>query len=116
MYWLFLLLALGGFMLALSTTKMWLLVLSLVASLVFLLLWVKGLYAARISGVISDSPRALHPAELQALRDQFKPKGAEDAAPTPAPAVRAPAAPTAPVAPAANPFITPAPPQDPNQP
>ncbi len=113
MYWLFLLLALGGFMLALSTTKMWLLVLSLVASLVFLLLWVKGLYAARISGVIADSPRALHPAELQALRDQFKPKGTEGAAPAPAPAVPAPAAP---VAPAANPFITPAPPQDPNQP
>ncbi len=110
MYWLFLLLALGGFMLALSTTKMWLLVLALVASLVFLLLWVKGLYAARISGVISDSPRPLHPAELQALRDQFKPKGADATAPAPAAPVAAP------VAPAASPTTPPAPPQDPNQP
>ncbi|WP_449468319.1 hypothetical protein [Stenotrophomonas humi] len=72
MYWLFLLLALGAFVLAISTTQMWLLVLSLFASLLFAVLWVKGLFAARVGGVVGDAPRPLHPAELQALRDQLR--------------------------------------------
>jgi hypothetical protein len=72
MYWLFLLLAIGAFILAISTTQMWLLVLALVASLVFALLWVKGLYVARMGSVVADTPRALHPAELQALREQLR--------------------------------------------
>ncbi|WP_241772643.1 hypothetical protein [Stenotrophomonas pictorum] len=82
MYWLFLLLALGAFVLAISATQTWLLLLSLLASLVFALLWVKGLYAARIGGALTDAPRALHPAELQALREQFR---VDAAAPTVAP-------------------------------
>lgn len=85
MYWLFLLLALGAFVLAISTTQMWLLVLSLFASLLFAVLWVKGLFAARVSGVVSDAPRPLHPAELQALRDQLRsqnaPQPAQEAPP-----------------------------------
>lgn len=72
MYWLFLLLALGAFLLAISTTQAWLLALALLAALVFMLLWVRGLYIARIGGVISDTPRALHPAELQALREKYR--------------------------------------------
>ncbi|WP_293706686.1 hypothetical protein [Stenotrophomonas sp. UBA7606] len=71
MYWLFLVLALGAFLVTLTTTHMVLLVLSALAALVFLLLWVKGLYAARI-GSVSEAPRPLHPAELQALREQFR--------------------------------------------
>jgi uncharacterized membrane protein len=81
MYWLFLLLALGAFVLAISATQTWLLLLALLASLVFALLWVKGLYAARISGALNDAPRALHPAEMQALREQFR----ANATPTTAP-------------------------------
>ncbi len=76
MYWLFLLLSLGAFILAISTTQEWMLVLSLVASLVFALLWVKGLYVARVGTVVADPPRALHPAELQALRDQLRERSA----------------------------------------
>ncbi|MGH8053607.1 MAG: hypothetical protein ACREP4_06780 [Stenotrophomonas sp.] len=76
MYWLFLLLALGAFVLAISTTQMWLLVLSLFASLLFTVLWVKGLFAARVGGVVSDAPRPLHAAELQALRDQLRSQNA----------------------------------------
>jgi len=73
MYWLFLLLALGAFVLAISTTQTWLLAVSLLASLLFFLLWIKGLYTARFGGVAGQAPRALHPAELQALRQQVKP-------------------------------------------
>jgi len=76
MYWLFLLLALGAFVLAISTTQMWLLVLSLFASLLFAVLWIKGLFAARVGGVVGDAPRPLHPAELQALRDQLRSQSA----------------------------------------
>jgi uncharacterized membrane protein len=96
MYWLFLLLALAAFVFALSTTNMALLVLSLVAALVFMLLWVKGLYAAKFDGVVNDVPRPLHAAELQALREQLRPAATADAAtttpPSPAPAA-APAPP-----------------------
>ena len=72
MYWLFLLLALGAFLLAISTTQAWLHALALLAALVFMLLWVRGLYIARVGGVISDTPRTLHPAELQALREKYR--------------------------------------------
>ncbi|MEN5207214.1 hypothetical protein ABE493_03685 [Stenotrophomonas terrae] len=94
MYWLFLLLALGAFLLAFSTTHSWLLVLALLAALVFLLLWAKGLYVARFGGM-NTVPRPLHAAELQALRAQLRP-AAEPATAAPAPAVTpAPASPAA---------------------
>ncbi len=90
MYWLFLLLALGAFVLAISTTQMWLLVLSLLAALLFAVLWIKGLFAARFSGIISEAPRPLHPAELQMMREKLleqtgQPK-MQDPAPTISPA------------------------------
>ncbi|WP_313255800.1 hypothetical protein [Stenotrophomonas sp.] len=104
MYWLFLLLALAAFVFALSTTNMALLVLSLVAALVFMLLWVKGLYAAKFDGVVNDVPRPLHAAEMQALREQLRPAATADAATT--------------TPPSPAPAAAPAPPQlqDPNQP
>lgn len=90
MYWLFLLLALGSILLAISTTQMWLLLLSLFASLVFLFLWIKGLYVARVGSVVNQTARALHPAELQALRAQYQPpQPAGDAAATSAPSLPA---------------------------
>ncbi|WP_433853104.1 hypothetical protein [Stenotrophomonas nitritireducens] len=76
MYWLFLLLALGAFVLAITTTHTWLLLLSLLAALLLFLLWMKGLYAARFGGTASQMPRALHPAELQAMREQLRPGSA----------------------------------------
>ena len=94
MYWLFLLLALGAFLLAFSTIHSWLLVLALLAALVFLLLWAKGLYVSRFSGV-SSAPRPLHAAELQALRAQLQPKAEHAAAPV-TPVVQTPTAPSAP--------------------
>ncbi|KRG64633.1 hypothetical protein ABB27_16305 [Stenotrophomonas terrae] len=95
MYWLFLLLALGAFLLAFSTTHSWLLVLALLAALVFLLLWAKGLYVARFGGM-NTVPRPLHAAELQALRAQLRPN-AEASTATPAASVaQAAASPSAP--------------------
>jgi hypothetical protein len=85
MYWLFLLLALGAFVLAISATQTWLLLLSLLASLVFAFLWVKGLYVARVGGALTDAPRALHPAEMQALREQFRANAASNPGTSPTP-------------------------------
>ncbi|WP_228114257.1 hypothetical protein [Stenotrophomonas sp. MYb238] len=82
MYWLFLLLALGAFVLAITTTQTWLLLLSLLAALLLFLLWMKGLYAARFGGTASQTPRALHPAELQALREQLGPGRTATVAPS----------------------------------
>ncbi|WP_305804764.1 hypothetical protein [Stenotrophomonas sp. YIM B06876] len=77
MYWLFLLLAIGAFMLAISTPQLWLLVLALLTALAFFLLWIKGLYVSRF-GTVADAPRALHPAELQRLREQLRPDTATE--------------------------------------
>ena len=73
MYWLFLLLALGAFTVSLTTTHAGLLLLSLLAALALFLLWIRGLYVARFAGSSRQAPRALHPAELQALRNQLRP-------------------------------------------
>lgn len=94
MYWLFLLLALGAFFLAFSTTHAWLLVLALLVALVFLLLWAKGLYVARFGGM-SSVPRPLHAAELQALRAQLQPKVEPAATAAATPIVQAPTEPAA---------------------
>ncbi len=102
MYWLFLLFALAAFLFALSTTHTGLLVTALIAALVFALLWVKGLYAARFGGVVNDVPRPLHAAELQALREQLRPGAASGPAPA------------APATPPSPPIA--AQPQDPEQP
>lgn len=74
MHWLFLLLAAGAFALAVSTTKLWLLAVSLLAALVFVLLWAKGLYVARFGDGGNAVPRALHPSELAHMREQLKKK------------------------------------------
>ncbi len=85
MYWLFLLLAIGAFALAVSTPQMWLLVVLLLAALAFFLLWIKGLYVAKFGNVLPDAPRALHPAELQRLRDQLRTEKTVEAPPSSAP-------------------------------
>ena len=94
MYWLFLLLALGAFLFAFTTAHAWLLVVALLAALVFLLLWAKGLYVARFGGV-SSVPRPLHAAELQALRAQFQARTDPETAATVAPPAPAPVSPPA---------------------
>lgn len=102
MYWLFLLLAIVAFVVALGATSTWLLLLSLVASLGFFLLWLRGLYVARIGDTFSQMPRELHPAELQILREQLR---GTSGAPTPAPTSPL----SAPVSPPGPPIDQPAP-------
>ncbi|MGB3871690.1 MAG: hypothetical protein WA956_03405 [Stenotrophomonas sp.] len=72
MHWLFLLFAIGALFLTLTTRHAGLLWLGLVVALACLSLWVRGLYRARTGGVFTAPPRALHPAQLQALRDQLR--------------------------------------------
>lgn len=72
MHWLFLLLALITFTIALSATQAWLLALTLLATLAFLALWLRGLYVTRVGATFSQTPRPLHQAELQALREQLR--------------------------------------------
>lgn len=70
MYWLFLLLALGCFGLAMKTLHMGLMLLSLLGTLVFLLVWVRGLYLARFGNLQRDISSVIDPAELRRLREQ----------------------------------------------
>lgn len=85
MYWLFLLLAIGAFALAVATPQMWLLVVLLLAALAFFLLWIKGLYVAKFGSVLPDATRALHPAELQRLREQLRADKPDETPPSSAP-------------------------------
>lgn len=70
MHWLFLLLALGCFALALNTPHQGLMLLSLLGTLVFLLVWVRGLYVARFGNLQRDISSVIDPAELRRLREQ----------------------------------------------
>ncbi len=72
MHWLFLLFAIGAFFFALTTTHGGLLLLGMLVALACSLLWVRGLYIARVGNAFTATPRALHPSELQAMRDQLR--------------------------------------------
>jgi hypothetical protein len=70
MHWLFLLLALGCFALALKTPHDGVMLLSLLGTLVFLLVWVRGLYVARFGNLQRDISSVIDPAELRRLREE----------------------------------------------
>ncbi|WP_448132622.1 hypothetical protein [Stenotrophomonas rhizophila] len=70
MHWLFLLLALGCFALALKVPQMSLMLLALLGTLVFLLMWVRGLYVARFGTMQRDISSVIDPTELRRLREQ----------------------------------------------
>ena len=70
MYWLYLLLAIGALLMALKTTSSGLMVLCLLAALVLLVLWVAGMYSARMAGRSRDPSTMIDPAELRRLREQ----------------------------------------------
>ncbi|WP_045726489.1 hypothetical protein [Xanthomonas sp. GPE 39] len=71
MYWLFLPFALGAFILAFSTPYMWLLVVSLLVALGFMLAWARGWYAAKIGDASQrDALPMIDPVELRRLREQ----------------------------------------------
>ena len=70
MHWLFLLLGLGAMALALKTTSSAVMGFSLLAALVLFVLWLAGLYSARMAGRSRDVSAMIDPAELRRLREQ----------------------------------------------
>ena len=70
MHWLFLLLAIAAMALAFITTSVGVLAGCLLAALVSFILWVLGLYQARVAGSGRDASAMLDPAELRRLREQ----------------------------------------------
>ena len=70
MYWLYLLLAIASTLVALKTTSSGLMVLFMLVALVLLVLWLAGLYSARMAGRSRDPSMMIDPAELRRLREQ----------------------------------------------
>lgn len=70
MYWLYFLLAIASIGIALKTTSSGLMVLCMLAALVLLVLWLAGMYSARMAGRSRDPSTMIDPAELRRLREQ----------------------------------------------
>lgn len=81
MYWLYLLLAIGALLMALKTTSSGLMVLCLLAALVLLVLWVAGMYSARMAGRSRDPSTMIDPVELRRLREQAEARKTSTRAP-----------------------------------
>ena len=91
MHWLYLLLALGALLLAITTVHSWLLLLSLLAALVLFVAWARGLYLDRAGGTGGDETAMIDPLELRRLRELAEARKREAAAQAP----RDPAPPSA---------------------
>ena len=86
MYWLYLLLALAAMAVAIKTTSSGLMALCLLAALVLIVLWLAGLYSARMAGRSRDVSAMIDPAELRRLREQAEARKAAASSPdSPAP-------------------------------
>lgn len=70
MPWLYLLLGLLAMGVAMETASSGLMALSLLVALVFFVLWLVGLYSARVAGRGRDVSAMIDPAELRRLREQ----------------------------------------------
>ncbi len=70
MHWLFLLLAFAALMVAFKTTSSGLMALFLLVALVLFVMWLAGLYAARMAGRSRDESMIIDPAELYRLRKE----------------------------------------------
>jgi hypothetical protein len=70
MSWVFLLLAIGAFVVAFKTASVALAALCLLAALGLLLAWVLGLLAQRVGSRSRDEGAMLDPVELRRLREQ----------------------------------------------
>ncbi len=83
MHWLFLLLGFAAMVVAFKTTSSGLMVVCLIAALVLFVLWLAGLYSARMAGRSRDASMIIDPAELRRLREQAEARKAAAAAETP---------------------------------
>ncbi|SEM24698.1 hypothetical protein SAMN05428989_3493 [Pseudoxanthomonas sp. GM95] len=83
MYWLFLLMSLAAMAVALRTTSMALMVVSLLAALALLIAWIMGWYSARAGSSDTSGRGMIDPVELHRLREQAAArKAAEHQSPT----------------------------------
>ncbi|HEY4531289.1 MAG TPA: hypothetical protein VIG97_13365 [Luteimonas sp.] len=79
MPWLFLLLAVAAFAVALNVSSMALVVLCLLAALACTVAWVLGLLAQRMGNRARDDSMMLDPIEMKRLREQAETRRAADA-------------------------------------
>lgn len=70
MPWLFLLLAIAAFAIAMTTASMALAVICILGGLVLLVIWVMGLVAQRVGSQSRDDAMMIDPHELRRLREQ----------------------------------------------
>jgi len=70
MPWIYLLLAVAGFIVAFKTTSMALAIVCLLAALGLMLAWVLALLAQRVGSRARDEATMLDPVELRRLREQ----------------------------------------------
>ena len=80
MHWLYLLLAVGALLLAITTVHGWLLLLSLLSALALFLAWIRGWYLDRIGGAARDEMTMIDPLELRRLRELAEARKREAAA------------------------------------
>jgi len=90
MPWLFLLLAVAALAIAFMASSMAVVVLSLLAALALLGLWILGLLAQRIGNQSRDDSQMLDPRELQRLRELAEARRAATTAPPAADEPRTP--------------------------
>ena len=80
MHWLYLLLAIGSFALTMvSDVPGWLVVILLLLALGFLMAWVLGFMASRVSGTQCDETQIISPDELRRLREMAQARKAGSA-------------------------------------
>ncbi|WP_024888698.1 MULTISPECIES: hypothetical protein [Luteimonas] len=72
MPWLFLLLAIAAFAIAMSTQSVALAMVCLAAALVFLAIWVLSLLAQRVGNQARDDTMMIDPQELRRLREEVE--------------------------------------------
>ena len=85
MYWLYLLLAFAALVVAIKTTSSGLMLVCLLAALVLIVLWLAGLYSARMAGRSRDPSAMIDPAELRRLREQAEARKAANSTESPSP-------------------------------
>ena len=83
MHWLYLLLALAAMVVAIKTASTGLMALCLLVALVLLVLWLAGMYSARMAGRSRDVSAMIDPAELRRLREQAEARKAAAGNPEP---------------------------------
>lgn len=81
MPWLFLLLAIAAFAIAMTTASMAIAVICILGALALLVIWVMGLVAQRVGNQARNETMMIDPQELRRLREQAEARRAGGGAP-----------------------------------